>query len=111
MKFTFFLIFIFNILFINAQQIKVKGTVIDKETNLPICNVSVYDKKSNIGTLTKKDGTFCLELNSNYIILNLEEKKYNHQELNLFLKRDTILSISLTRHNKPNLDILKLIKK
>lgn len=111
MKFTFFLIFIFSILFINAQQIKVKGIVIDKETKLPICNVSIYDKKNNIGTITKNDGTFYLEINSNYILLNLEEKKYKNQELNLFLKRDTTLSFLMTSHNKNNLNILKLIKK
>jgi hypothetical protein len=79
MKFTFFLIFIFNVLFITAQQIKVKGVVIDKETNLPISNVSVYDKKSNIGTITKNDGTFCLEINTNYIILILEKKNINYK--------------------------------
>jgi len=42
------------------SQITIKGKVVDKETNMPIDNVSVYISNSSSGTRTDAAGNFIL---------------------------------------------------
>lgn len=63
LPYSLFLImfFISSILF--AQEIKIKGTVVDGNSNETIPGISIQVEGTNIGTITGNDGSFELNLN------------------------------------------------
>lgn len=65
MKYIYAFILLFSFSSIFSQQITIKGTIIDKETNssLSYANIGIYN--TNIGTISDKNGNFELEIDSN----------------------------------------------
>jgi len=69
----------FAILFsgnLDAQEIKIKGTVTDKITNEAIPGISVLVEGTKIGTITGNDGSFELNLNSEKVSLQFTHISY-----------------------------------
>ncbi|MFC2152477.1 carboxypeptidase-like regulatory domain-containing protein, partial [Bacteroidota bacterium] len=79
-----------------AQITKVRGTVLDITTNVPIPFVNVTFKNSTIGTITNTDGEYFLETRSFYdtIVVSFvgykgqfrTVSKYHFQEVNFLLE-------------------------
>lgn len=82
-----------------SNPIRIKGIVLDVN-NKPIANVNVYESNSKTGTITSKDGNFCLLLDKNNIKLQINEKYYKDYEKNIYLNKDTTLIINLEKKQK-----------
>ncbi len=65
------LIFIFLVISVNSwSQVKITGTVVSKDDNLPIPGVNVVEKGTKNGTLTDPSGHFTITVaNSNVILV------------------------------------------
>ena len=85
--------FIICLGFVSSQTYSISGKVSDSKTKIPITNVSIYIKNSDIGTFTNNDGYFILYLNSqfkNSIDLNVEMIGYEEQNFQLDLLKSNI---------------------
>lgn len=94
---TIIILYLFLITF--ANPIRIKGVVTDANNN-PIENANVYESNTKTGTITSKNGNFCLLLDKNNIKLQISEKYYKDYEKSIYLKNDTTLIIILEKIEK-----------
>jgi hypothetical protein len=82
-----------------AQLVTISGYVTHAKTGSAIENVSVFEKHSEIGTISNKDGYFKLMLHPGHLNLSFSENGYKTLSENMVLKSDT----SLVIHLKPEI--------
>lgn len=98
-------LFLFTILFANAQKREISGKVFDKATNQPIEGVNIMIEKSKVGTSSKKDGTFTLSVKSNKVTLIVSCVGYASQ-LVLLDKNATKIDIALVAAATDNAEVV-----
>lgn len=80
-KYIFTLLFVVTSVFtLFAQQITVKGQVIEAISNKPIEKASIQVKNGTKGTTTNRDGSFELKLNNNDVLV-INHLSYNTKEV------------------------------
>jgi plasmid rolling circle replication initiator protein Rep len=79
----------------HAQFITISGYITHALTGVAIENVSVFEKHTEIGTISNKDGSFKLMLHPGRLNLSFSENGYKTFSENLVLKSDTTLVIQL----------------
>lgn len=95
MKYTSILMFLFGIVFVNAQNLSFSGIVIDKTTNLPINEAAIVLVETNQTTTTSADGTFSISVTSNVNrTLQINKEGYMFEDIRN-LAPDNNLSIAL----------------
>ncbi len=88
------LLILFIPLSIMAQQMVVKGTVFETETNQPLLGVSVVVKGTSVGTITDFDGNYEIKANTgdvlvfSFIGMKKREVKVTVPEVNVYLDSD-----------------------
>lgn len=91
----YLLLFISNIIFINAQS--VSGTVLSFDDDSPLPNVSVVEKGTENGTITDFDGKFSIKVKQNailvfsYISMKTKEVVVRGNVINVELEEDGTL--------------------
>lgn len=78
-----------------AQVITVTGFVNNAADGKALKNISVFDEKSNIGTITNQNGYFKLTLAEGYVKLNITESGFQFFTEDIEIKSDTTLAIKL----------------
>ena len=79
----------------HAQFITISGYVTHSLTGAAIENVSVFEKHTEIGTISNKDGFFKLMLQPGHFNLSFSENGYKTFSENMVLKSDTTMVIHL----------------
>lgn len=79
----------------NAQLVTISGSITNAFTGMAIENVSVFEKCTDIGTISNKDGFFKLMLHPGRLNLTFSENGFKTISENLVLKSDTTLVIHL----------------
>lgn len=79
----------------HAQLVTISGYVTNTLTGSAIENVSVFEKRSEIGTISSKDGFFQLMLHPGKLNLSISENGFKSISENLVLKNDTTIVIQL----------------
>lgn len=79
----------------HAQWITISGYVRHAITDAAIENVSVFEKHSEIGTISNKDGFFKLMLRQGHQNLSFSENGFKTFSESLILNSDTTLTIRL----------------
>lgn len=93
MKHLFLFLFALSSLSISAQNLPIKGKVLDT-SNEPLTGVTVSIKGTNKGTITDLDGNFSFDgekgsvLVFSYVGMNPKEVKFTGQPLNIVLGSD-----------------------
>lgn len=99
MKTTFiysFLVLFLNIPnFSNAQLVTVSGYVTNYITGTAIENVTVFESRSGIGTISNNEGFYKLRLISGHINLTFSDSGYKTFSKQLTLNADTTLTVRL----------------
>jgi TonB-linked SusC/RagA family outer membrane protein len=81
-KISLFIVFLCSFVFVVAQNKVITGKVTDANAN-PLASVSVVVKGTNIGTFTKPDGTFSINVPSNRRVLIFSYTDLSTEEVNI----------------------------
>lgn len=94
LKYTL-LIFIVLITSLSQAQFKISGIVSNSNNNLPIKDVTIYDKKSGIKTITNKDGYFEFWSTKEKITVVFMAYNFDVLEKKILLNKNIYLEASL----------------
>lgn len=86
-------LFLYSITY--SQSYKVKGVIIDEESNAPIYLASVYDLTSNTGLSTDDKGAFVMKLQKGNHQLKVSLIGYNAKTIDVNVFSDTTIKILL----------------
>ena len=100
-SFTVFIILCVFPGYTHAQWITISGYVRHSVTDVAIENASIFEKHSEIGTISNRDGFFKLMLNQGRQNLSFSENGYKTFSESLVLKRDTTLIVHLKPEISP----------
>lgn len=78
-----------------AQEFKIAGTVVDGNTNETIPGISIKIDGTTIGTITRSDGTFELNLNADNASLQFTHISYKPFTYKIYLKPGQDLNIGI----------------
>ncbi len=78
-----------------AQLFTISGNVTNSEDGKPLENASVFESKSNTGTITNDKGFFKLELSAGNLEIAITEVGYKAFDHKFVLQSDTIINVSL----------------
>jgi iron complex outermembrane receptor protein len=87
---------------VNAQTVpvKIKGTILDKESKKPIIGAVILAKSSNIGTTTDKDGKFTLSVNETLpVSLEIRYVGYATEETEIYDASENIVCYLNDKNN------------
>ncbi|WP_177761356.1 carboxypeptidase-like regulatory domain-containing protein [Flavobacterium sp. I3-2] len=89
-------LFLFLIFFVQMNAQVVSGKIIDSNTKLPLESASIFVENSSIATMSKKDGTFQIDLRGlknnvvidyvGYITYLVPKEDLNKNNLTIYLK-------------------------
>lgn len=94
MKTFLTILFLLFSIMLKAQIVYLSSIVMNDKNEI-LKDVSVFDAKSNVGSITGKDGICQLVLNKGEIDINFLLKGFNKINKKLTLTNDTILVIKL----------------
>jgi hypothetical protein len=78
-----------------AQLFTISGNVANSKNGKALENASVFESKSNTGTITNKKGYFKLELSAGDLELSITEVGYRAFNQKIILKCDTTFNVNL----------------
>jgi len=84
---------------VQAQNITISGNVTSKSGEA-LENVSIFESKRNIGTITNVKGFFKLTLSEGELNLRISESGYADFSKDLVLTKDSVFSVSLKPLNE-----------
>ena len=93
-KFYLLGIFCLTINLLFAQNITVKGTVIDDANKESLAGVSIQEKGTSTGTTTELDGTFSIQVSDENAILIFSYIGYAEQEEALNGRRNLTIALN-----------------
>jgi len=67
-----------------AQQLEVKGTILDEGTRLPVIGATIKLKEQSSGTTTGINGDFSLKVNKLPVTLQVSSIGYKYQEIDVY---------------------------
>jgi hypothetical protein len=79
-----------------AQLFTISGNVTNSENGKALENVSIFESKSNTGTITNNKGFFKLELLAGDLEISITDVGYKASNRNFVLKADTTINIKLS---------------
>jgi outer membrane receptor for Fe3+-dicitrate len=105
-----FFTFLFSVNLL-AQQLKIKGTVIDRMTNETIPGITILVEGSTLGTISESDGTFELNIDSEKADLQFIHISYETLNLEVSRKSGSIIFLGNVTLNPKvvDLDEVKII--
>ena len=80
---------------LQAQKYTLRGYVLDASSGEKLLNASIYDSRSQQGTLSNSFGFFSLTLPSDTVDLNFSYGGFSRKNLRFFHEKDTTLSVAL----------------
>jgi len=89
-KFLSIIILIFFCVNLNSQNFKIKGTIIDKQTNKPLAFANIYSLKLNFSVISNSKGEFIISLKNNSDTLIITYLGYK----NLYVFVDSLKSFN-----------------
>ncbi len=95
MRYLLLFLILFNLsqLEVFSQTRTISGKVINTEDKTPLIGVSVSVKNSRIGTITKADGSFSLDVPDNANVLVFSYVGFQSQEIEI--KNNTVINVEL----------------
>lgn len=101
MKKLFFFLVLLSITIIGTAQGTLSGKVIDAETKTPLEGASVFAQNTTVGTITKQDGSFRLQLNKGGYELVVSFTGYQPKRINVEgAAGDKNLDVELSKEDK-----------
>jgi len=106
-------LFFFNLLMIflcftsvlQAQEMLVKGKIVDHNSGAEIPGVAIYDSISGIGTLSSFDGTFLIKLQSEVSLLWLSHISYKSIKIKIETNKKKIVNLGLIQLQTQSLEL------
>jgi len=96
-----FLFAVFSTLCVSAQQIEVKGAILDEGSRVPIIGATLKLKGQQGGTVTDVKGNFSLKLRKLPVTLLVSAIGYKYQEIDVYEAEPTIIYLA-EDYNKLN---------
>jgi hypothetical protein len=82
-------------LLLSAQRHIVSGRIFDSSSQMPVNQISVFEKTSGIGTMTNEEGGYSLMLSRGEIELVYTGINYEAVKIGFALKSDTLINLTL----------------